>query len=105
MADLEAVRQHLQVPHHLVDGADLGAANHLPGFAEDADRDALVVEIEPDIEHVCLLKSMYIGTAATELHVTGLTEASFIVSTPKQSCALQLRTPKQLGAEHCLRST
>jgi hypothetical protein len=27
MADLEAVGQRLEVPHHLVDGADLGAAN------------------------------------------------------------------------------
>ena len=39
------------------------------------------------LEHGCFLKSMYLGTAATGFHVTRLTEASFIVSTPKQSCA------------------
>jgi hypothetical protein len=48
VADLEAVGQRLEDPHHLVDGADLGAANDLPGLAEDADSDALVVDIEPD---------------------------------------------------------
>jgi hypothetical protein len=36
------------------------------GFAEDADRDALVVDIETDVEQGCLLKSMGIGTAAME---------------------------------------
>jgi hypothetical protein len=45
-------------------------------------RDALVVDIETDIKHGCLLKSMYLGTAATGFHITGLTEASFVVSTP-----------------------
>ena len=83
VADLEAVGQRLEEPHHLVDGANLGAAEDLPGTAEDADRDALVVDIEPDVEHGCLLKSMYLGTAATRLHVTRLTEASFLVSTPR----------------------
>jgi hypothetical protein len=42
-----------------------GAAGHLPGLAEDADRDALVVDIKPDMEHGCLLKSHYVGNAAT----------------------------------------
>src|SRR5262249_33813341 len=83
VADLEAVRQRPEDPHHLVDGADLGAAGHLPGLAEDADRDALVVDIETDVEHGCLLKSLYLGTAATVFQVTRLTEASFIVSTPE----------------------
>src|SRR5262249_54954661 len=83
VADLEAVGQGLEGPHHLVDGADLGAADDLPGLAEDADRDALVVDIEPDVEHGCLLKSMHLGTAATEFQVSRLTGASFIVSTPK----------------------
>ena len=32
---------------------------------EDADRDALVVDIEPNVEHGCLLKSMYLETVAT----------------------------------------
>jgi hypothetical protein len=39
--------------------------------------------IETDVKHGCLLKSMYLGTAATGFHFTRLTEASFIVSTPK----------------------
>jgi hypothetical protein len=84
VADLEAVRQGLEDPHHLIDSSDLGAAGDLPGLAEDADRYALVVDIETDVEHGCLLKSMYLGTAATEFHVSRLTEASFIVPTPKQ---------------------
>ena len=83
VADLEAVGQGLEDPHHLVDGADLGAADDLPGLAEDADRDALVVDIEPDVEHGCLLKSLYLGNATTGFQVTRLTGASFIVSTPK----------------------
>ena len=44
------------------------------------------------MEHVCLLKSMYLGTAATEFHVTRLTEASFIVSTPKSIDPRKLRS-------------
>jgi hypothetical protein len=83
VADLEAVRQGLEDPHHFVDGADPSATGDLPGLAEDADRDALVVGIEPNVEHGCLLKSMHLGNAATEFQVTRLTEASFIVSTPK----------------------
>jgi hypothetical protein len=83
VADLEAVGQRLEEPHHLVDGADLGAADDRPGLAEDADRDPLVVEIETDGEQGCLLKSLDLGTAATGFQVTRLTEASFIVSTPK----------------------
>jgi hypothetical protein len=63
----------------------LGAANDLSGLAEDADRDALVVDMETDVEHGCLLKSMELGTAATGFHVIRLTEASFIVSTPKRA--------------------
>jgi hypothetical protein len=83
VADLEAVEQGIEGPHHLVDGADLGTADDLPSLAEDADRDALVVDIETDVEHGCLLKSMDLETAATAFQVTRLTEASFIVSTPK----------------------
>jgi hypothetical protein len=30
---------------------DPGAADDLPGLAEDGDRDALVVDIEPNVEH------------------------------------------------------
>jgi hypothetical protein len=48
-------------------------------LAEHADRDALVVDIETDVEHGCLLKSMELGSAANGFHVTRLTEASFIV--------------------------
>jgi hypothetical protein len=44
--------------------------------------EALVVDIEPDVEHGCLLKSLYLGNAATEFQVTQLTGAFFIVSTP-----------------------
>jgi hypothetical protein len=73
VADLETVGQRLEDPHHLVDGGNLGAADDLPGLAEDADRDALVVDIEPDVEHGCLLKSKYLGNAATVFQVTRLT--------------------------------
>jgi hypothetical protein len=48
-------------------------------------RDALVVDVETDVEHGCLLKSMVFGTVTTGFHVTRLTEASFIVSTQKHS--------------------
>jgi hypothetical protein len=41
------------------------------------------MDIETDVEHGRLLKSMVLGTVATRFQVTGLTEASFIVSTPK----------------------
>jgi hypothetical protein len=34
-----------------------------PGLAEDADRDAIVVDIEPDVEQGCLLKSLDLGNA------------------------------------------
>jgi hypothetical protein len=40
------------------------------GLAEDADRDALVVDIETDVEHGCVLKSTDLGTDATRFHVT-----------------------------------
>jgi hypothetical protein len=43
------------------------------------------VDIETDVEHWCLLKSMYLGNATTVLQVTRLTEASFIVSTPTRA--------------------
>jgi hypothetical protein len=81
-ADLEAVGQGLEDSHHRVDGADLGTARHLAGLAEDAERDALVVDVEPDVEPGSLLKSMYLRNAAPEFQVTRLTETSFIVSTP-----------------------
>jgi hypothetical protein len=45
------------------------------------------VDIETDVEHGCLLKSLSLGNAATEFQVTRPTGASFIVSTPKQSRA------------------
>src|SRR5262249_55359872 len=88
VADLEAAGQRLEDPHHFVDGADLDAADDLPGLAEHADRDAFVVDIETDVKHGCRLESMELGTAATGSHVTRLTEASFIVSTPKHARAL-----------------
>jgi hypothetical protein len=82
-ADREAIGQALEDPPHRVEGADLGAAGDRPGLAEHADREALVVEIEPDGEPGCLLKSLDLGNAATEFQVTRLTGASFIVSTPR----------------------
>src|SRR5262249_16680963 len=69
-------RQRLEEPHHFVEGADLGAADDLPGLAEDADGDALVVEIETDGDQGCLLKSMDLGNAATGFQVARLAEAS-----------------------------
>src|SRR5262249_11523467 len=89
VADFEAVGQRLEDPHHLVDGADLGAADDLPGLAEDADRDALVVDIEPDVEHGCLLKSMDLGNAATEFQVSRLTGAPFIANLCRFATPLQ----------------
>jgi hypothetical protein len=83
VADREAVGQGLEDPHHLVEGANLAAADDRPRLAEGADRDALAVDIEPGVEHGCLLKSMDLGTAATGFHVTRLTGASFMLSTPK----------------------
>jgi hypothetical protein len=47
VADLEAFGQGLEDPHHLVDGTDLGAANDLSVPAEDAARNALVVDMRP----------------------------------------------------------
>jgi hypothetical protein len=76
VADSEAVGQGLEEVYHLVDGADLGAADDRPGLAEDADGDALVVEIESDVEQGCLLKSLDLGNAATGFQVTRLTGAS-----------------------------
>jgi hypothetical protein len=43
------------------------------------------VDIEPDVEHSCLLKSLYLGNAATGLQATRLTGASFIISTPTRA--------------------
>jgi hypothetical protein len=102
-ADLEAVGQGLEDPHHLVDGADLGGASDLPGLAEDADRDALVVDIEPDREQGCLLKSLYLGDTATDFQVTRVTEASFIISTP--TCYRGLRLAQRWpGRLECRRT-
>jgi hypothetical protein len=56
-------------------------------LAEEADRNVLVVDIEPNVEHGCLLKSMYLGNAADEFQVTRLTGASFTVSTPTRATA------------------
>src|SRR5262245_40358646 len=89
VADLEAVGQRLEDPHHLVDGADLGAADDLPGLAEGADRDALVVDVETDVEHGCLLKSLDLGTAPTGFQVTRLTGASFIANGCRFATPLQ----------------
>jgi hypothetical protein len=50
------------------------------------------VDIEADVEHGCLLKSLNLGNAATEFQVTRLTGASFIVSTPKQADPMLLRS-------------
>jgi hypothetical protein len=95
---LEPVRQGLEDLHHLVDGADLGAAGNLPGLADDADRDALVVDIETGVKHVYLLKSMNLGIADKEFPVTRLTVASFIVSTPKSIAPISLRTIRSTRA-------
>lgn len=85
VADLEAVGRRLEDPHHLVDGAALGPADDLPGLAEDADRDALIVDIETGVEHGCLLNSLDLGTIATGFQVTRLTGASLKVSTPSHA--------------------
>jgi hypothetical protein len=47
--------------------------------------------IEINVEHGCLLKSRELGTAAAGFQVTRLTEASFIVSTPRPVEAKLLR--------------
>src|SRR5262249_3049403 len=80
VADLEAVGQALEEAQHLLDAAHLGAVGDLPCLAEYADRNALAVDIEPDVEHKCLPKSGYVRTCATWFHVTRPTEASYIVS-------------------------
>src|SRR5262245_43770613 len=100
VADLEAIGQRLEDAHHLVEGADLGAADDRPGLAEDADGDALVVEIEPDREHGCLRKSLDLGNATTDFQVTRLTGASFIASSCRFATPLQPGT----GLERCLDS-
>src|SRR5262249_46905896 len=88
--------QGLEEAHHLVDGADLGAAGDLPGLAEDADRDALVVGIETDVEHGGLRKSLDLGTAGPGVQGTRPTGASLIGPTPKSIGPRWLRstTPK-----------
>ena len=48
-------------------------------------RHALVVDIELNVEHGCIRKSMCLENAANGFQVTRLTEASFIVSTPKRA--------------------
>src|SRR5262245_28828845 len=80
VTDLEAVGETLEDLHHLVDGAHPGATDDLARLAEHAERDALAVDIETDVEHGCLLKPGYVRTAATVFHVTRPTGASFIVS-------------------------
>jgi hypothetical protein len=80
VADLEPAGQRLEEPHHLVDGPDPGAAGDLPGLVEDSDRDPHVVDSEPDVEHGCLLKSMFLGNGATEFQDYRLTGACFIAS-------------------------
>jgi hypothetical protein len=80
VADLEAVGQGLEDPHHLVDGANLGTADDLSRLAEHTHGDPLAVDIEPHEKHKYLLKSEYVRTSTTDFHVTRLTEASFIVS-------------------------
>src|SRR5579864_2840793 len=80
VADLEAIGQALEDSHHLVDRPYLGVAGDLPPLAEHAERNVFAVDIEPDVEHECLLKLGYVRTSTTVFHVTRLTEASFIVS-------------------------
>src|SRR5579864_4767068 len=80
VADLEAIGQAFEDSHHLVDRPYLGAAGDLPRLAEHAERNAFAVDIEPDVEHDCLLRLGYVRTSTTVFHVTRLTEASFIVS-------------------------
>jgi hypothetical protein len=92
--DLQAVRQRLEDPHHLVDGTDLVAGNDLSCLPEDAARDMLVVDIETELEHACLLRSVYLGTAAAGFHVRRLTEASFKVSAPTQIGPRWLRSDR-----------
>jgi serine/threonine protein kinase/tetratricopeptide (TPR) repeat protein len=87
-------------PHLLVDGADLGAAGDVPGLAEGADNDALVVDIEPDLEHGCLLKSLNLGDAGSAFQATRLPGAFFIVSTPR---SIRSITPKHHVPRACPR--
>jgi hypothetical protein len=61
----------------------------------------LVVDIEPDVEHGCLLKSLYLGNAATEFLVTRLTGASFIVSTPKSIEPRLIRATTRMSLRFC----
>jgi hypothetical protein len=70
-----------------------------PGLAEDADPNALVVDIETDVEQGCLLKSMGLGTAATGFQVSQLTGASFIAD------ACRFAIPLQPGTTHVSFST
>jgi hypothetical protein len=65
VSDPEAVRRGREDLHHHVDGADRGAAGDLPSLADHADRDAIVVDIEPDVGPGCLLNSMYLVNATT----------------------------------------
>src|SRR5262245_4256978 len=83
IADLEAIRQTFEDAHHFVNRPHLRAAGDLTRLAEHAQRDAFAVDVEADVKHKCLLKPVYVRTSATKFHVTRLTEASFIVSTPK----------------------
>src|SRR5271157_2669411 len=80
VADLEAIGQAFEDSHHFLDGSHLAAARNLPCPAEHAQGNTFAVDIEPDVEHKCLLKPGYVRTSTTVFHVTRLTEASFIVS-------------------------
>jgi hypothetical protein len=70
VTDLEAVRQGLEDPRYLIDGAELAAVGDLPALAEDADRDALVADIEPDPEHFCVLSRCTSGTQPPSSRLT-----------------------------------
>src|SRR5262249_23715714 len=48
IADLEAVGQRLEHPHHLVDGADLGAAHDLPARSRRERRSRCACRGYPD---------------------------------------------------------
>jgi hypothetical protein len=76
----------------------VGAADDL-GLAEHADRNALVVEIDPDVKHGWVMTSMYLANATSEFQVTRLTEASFIVSKPNVSMRTGLTSSPSAGAK------
>jgi hypothetical protein len=69
VADLEAIRQALEDMEHLLEAPHLGAAEHLSGFAEDADGNAFAVNVEPDVEQSCLHKSESHNNSTSDFRV------------------------------------